>query len=75
MPSDFKPMPTVGLGAYEIRIKISGQWRVIYVANRSEAIYVLHCFQKKTPKTPQAELDLSIKRYKLIGDTHDKKKS
>lgn len=29
MPSDFKPMPTVGAGAYEVRIKVSGQWRVI----------------------------------------------
>jgi phage-related protein len=75
MPSDFKPMPTIGAGAYEIRIMISGQWRVIYVANRADAIYVLHCFQKKTPKTPQADLDLSIKRYKLIGENHAKKKS
>lgn len=32
MPGDFKPMPTVGAGAYEIRIKVAGQWRVIYVA-------------------------------------------
>jgi phage-related protein len=24
MPSDFKPMPTVGAGAYEIRIKMQG---------------------------------------------------
>ena len=24
MPSDFKPMPTVGAGAYEIRIKVQG---------------------------------------------------
>lgn len=25
MPTDFKPMPTVGAGAYEIRIKTQGQ--------------------------------------------------
>jgi len=29
MPSAFKPMATVGGGAYDVRIKVSGQWRVI----------------------------------------------
>ena len=27
MPSDFKPMPTVGAGAYEIRVRVQGQTR------------------------------------------------
>ena len=30
MPSYFKPMPTVGVGAYEVRIKVQGQWRQAY---------------------------------------------
>jgi phage-related protein len=68
MPSDFKPMPTVGAGAYEVRIKVGGQWRVIYVAKHAEAVYVLHCFHKTTQKTAQADIDLAAKRYKLIGD-------
>lgn len=67
MPSDFKPMPTVGAGAYEVRIKVGGQWRVIYVAKHVEAVYVLHCFRKTTPKTAQTDIDLAAKRYKLIG--------
>ena len=75
MPADFKPMPTVGAGAYEIRIKVGGEWRVIFVANRAEAIYVLHCFQKKTPKTSQPDVDLAIKRYKLIGGDHGTQKN
>lgn len=45
MPRDFKSISTVGAGAYEIRIKTGTEWRVIYVANRSSAVYVLHCFQ------------------------------
>lgn len=67
MPSDFKPMPTVGAGAYEVRIKVGGQWRVIYVAKHADAVYVLHCFRKTTPKTAQTDIDLAAKRYKLIG--------
>lgn len=70
MPRDFKPMPTIGAGAYEIRIKMGTQWRVIYVANRSDAIYVLHAFQKTSQKTSQKtakkDLDLAASRYKEI---------
>ena len=33
-------MPTVGAGVYEIRIKQQGQWRVVYVARRVDAVYV-----------------------------------
>lgn len=67
MPKDFKPMPTVGAGAYEVRIKVKGQWRVIYVAKHADAIYVLHCFHKTTQKTAKSDIDLAAVRYKLIG--------
>jgi phage-related protein len=72
MPSDFKPMPRVGPGAYEIRIKVMGEWRVIYVAKETDAIYVLHCFHKTTLKTPKPDIELAAKRYRLIGVNHDK---
>ena len=51
-PNDWKPMNTVGRGVREIRIRdASGAFRVIYVAKLADAVYVLHCFQKKTEKT------------------------
>ena len=69
-PSDFKPMKTVGAGAYEIRYRdASGAFRVIYVAKFAETIYVLHAFQKKTQKTAKADIDLAAQRYKLIGES------
>jgi phage-related protein len=47
-PEDWKPFGEVGAGAREIRIRdSSGIFRVMYVAKFEEAIYVLHCFQKK----------------------------
>jgi len=67
IPSDFKPMPTVGAGAYEVRVKIGTQWRVIYVATKGDAVYVLHAFQKTTRKTAKRDIDLAASRYKLIG--------
>lgn len=64
-PSDWKPMNTVGQGVREIRIgDASGAFRVLYVAKFVDAIYVLHCFQKKTRATSKADLDLAAKRYR-----------
>ena len=64
-PDDWKPMNTVGQGAKEIWIRdAAGTFRVIYVAKFADAVYVLHCFQKKTEKTSKADLDLASKRYR-----------
>lgn len=66
MPSDFKPMLNIGVGVYELRIHVLGEWRILYVAKRPEAIYVLHAFQKKTQKTRREDIELGIKRYQQI---------
>lgn len=64
---DWKPMPTVGSGVREIRIRdAAGAYRVIYVAKFTDAIYVLHCFRKKTSKTNRPDLDLAIQRYREL---------
>ncbi len=64
-PDDWKPMPIIGQGVREIRIRdASGAFRVIYVAKLASAIYVLHCFQKKTQKTSKMDINLAEKRYR-----------
>lgn len=68
MPSDFKPMLNVGSGVYEIRLHLLGEWRVMYVAKKSDAVYVLHAFQKKTQKTRGEDIDLAVRRYRQIGE-------
>jgi phage-related protein len=45
----------------------TGVFRVIYLATRPEAVYVLHCLQKKTRRTRKADLDLSASRLRQIG--------
>jgi len=63
-PEDFKPMSDVGSGVQEIRIKDeAGIFRVLYVAKFEDAVYALHCFQKKTKRTAKSDLDLASKRY------------
>jgi phage-related protein len=60
-------MKTVGAGVNEIRLRdATGAYRVIYLATRPEAVYVLHCFQKKTEKTSQRDIDLAKTRFKAI---------
>jgi phage-related protein len=67
-PTDFKPMSTVGAGAYEIRVRdVSGAYRAIYVAKFEAAVYVLHAFQKKTRQTAKTDIELAKVRYKMIG--------
>ena len=64
-PDDWKPMNTVGQGVKEIRIRdAAGAFRVIYLAKFVDAVYVLHCLQKKTEKTSKADVDLAAKRYR-----------
>lgn len=67
-PSDFKPMPTVGSGVYEIRVRdVSGSYRAIYVAKFESAVYVLHAFQKKSQRTARPDIALAEARYRMIG--------
>lgn len=66
-PDDWKPMSVVGHGVKEIRIRDpAGAFRVIYVAKFAEAVYVLHCFQKKTEQTSKADVDMASKRYRHL---------
>jgi phage-related protein len=66
-PDDAKWMQTVGPGVQEIRIKCEdGAFRVFYVANRPEAIYVLHAFRKTTQKTEKRDIDLGKARLKSL---------
>ena len=66
-PSDWKPMPDIGRGVREIRIRIGGAFRVIYLSSRPEGVYVLHCFQKKSQQTAKQDIALAQSRFKQIG--------
>jgi len=67
-PDDFKPMPAVGKGVEEIRVsEASGAWRVIYVARRADAVYVLHAFQKKTQATAKKDLEIARRRFRQLS--------
>ena len=67
-PDNWKPMKSIGKGVREIRIKAaSGHYRVIYLVNQEDAVFVLHAFQKKSRKTRKSDIDLARKRLNEIG--------
>jgi phage-related protein len=67
-PDDFKPMPSIGRGVEEIRVRDdSGAYRVIYTARLADAVYVLHAFQKKTQATAKRDIDLARARYSELN--------
>ena len=56
-------MNDAGAGVREIRIRVLGEWRILYVAKFAEAVYVLLAFQKKAQKTR------SVRKLPRQGDS------
>lgn len=66
-PVDWKPMPSIGPGVREIRVRDeAGAFRVIYVAHRADAVYVLHCFKKTSQRTSRSDIELATRRYRSL---------
>ena len=63
-PDHWKPFNEVGSGTKEIIIDQQDGWyRVMYVAKFAEAVYVLHCFKKKTNATSKQDKAIAKARY------------
>jgi phage-related protein len=66
-PSDWKPMPDIGKGVEEPRVwDDTGTYRVVYLTRLSDAVYVLHAFQKKTQATAKRDIELARTRYRAL---------
>jgi phage-related protein len=60
-----RPMPSVGVGAAEIRIRDrTGIYRAFYYVRSASGILVFHAFVKKSQATPKHEIELGKKRLK-----------
>lgn len=69
-PPDFKPVPSLGKGILELRVSDDSEaYRVLYVAKFEEAVYVLHCFHKKSKRgisTSKQNAEIARARYKEL---------
>jgi phage-related protein len=68
-PDNWKPFDIVGAGTREIRVnEQEGAFRVMYVAKFVEAVYVLHCFHKKTQATSRHDREIAEARYRAVAN-------
>jgi phage-related protein len=67
-----KPMHGLGSGVFEIALAFHGDaFRVIYVVQLADEIWVIHAFQKKSKqgiRTPKHEIDLVKDRLKRLKE-------
>lgn len=72
-PINLKPFAGLKRNAFELRAKDkSGIYRTIYDTFVKGKIFVLHCFQKKSPKTAQKDVNIANKRLtKLLAAIKD----
>lgn len=69
--ADWKPLTTIGRGVEEIRLRNeTGAWRIIYLARFEDAIYILHCFNKKTQRTSGQDKHIAKTRYLAVVQAH-----
>jgi len=66
-PSDYRPLPSIGTGVFELRDQDERAWyRVVYLSRINDVIYVLHCFEKKSRKMPRRDFEKAKQRLKAV---------
>ena len=66
-PLDWKPVPPVGRGGREIRIRDrANTYRGRSVTNSGDAVDVLHVFRKQSQKTPARDIEKAKARLKAL---------
>lgn len=78
-PSDYRPLPSIGTGVFELRDQDDRAWyRVVYLSRINDVIYVLHCFEKKSREMPRKDFEKAKQRLKAVrtrlaaGKKHEK---
>ena len=71
-PDVAKPLSGLGGGVWELAIRAGGDaWRVVYALQLSDAIWIIHAFQKKSKSgtaTPKHEIDMVRERLKRLKE-------
>lgn len=74
-PLSAKPWKGEGPGVFElVEDHRGGTFRVAYTVRFAKAVYVLHCFQKKSPSgahTAKTDIDLIHERLKLARSDYE----
>lgn len=67
-----RPVTGIAPGLYEIRVKDrAGQFRIIYFIRKTDAIYLLHAYRKKTRKITEKDKWIVMKRLSEVLNEKD----
>jgi len=59
-PMDYRPLPSVGKGLFELREQDKDGWyRVIYLSRTNDCIHVVHAFEKDSREIPENEKEVA----------------
>lgn len=65
--ADWKPMTEIGRGVEEVRLRgSSGAYRILYIARFEQAVYILHCFVKKSRRTSEYDKRIAKARFQSV---------
>lgn len=74
---DVKPLASLGSGVMQVSEDDDGNtYRAVYTVHFEDAVYVLHCFQKKSKegiKTPKEDLKVIQDRLKRVNEIEQEK--
>ena len=74
-PPQAKPWKGEGAGVLElVESHVGNAFRAVYTVRFAKAVYVLHCFQKKSPdgiRTAQSDIDLIHARLKACQQHYE----
>jgi len=66
-PSDYRPLPSIGSGVFELRDEDERAWyRVVYLSRINDVLYVLRCFEKKSREMPRRDFETAKRRLKAV---------
>ncbi|MGA9391689.1 MAG: type II toxin-antitoxin system RelE/ParE family toxin [Candidatus Sulfotelmatobacter sp.] len=74
IPLDSGPMAPVLPGVFELRDEDRDSWYRVFYYAQGGVVYVLHCFKKKTNKTPQSDIEIGRKRLNDLKARFKKQK-
>ncbi len=74
-PADYRPLPAVGAGAFELRDQDERSWyRVVCLSRVRDVVHVLHCFEKKGREMPRKDFETAKRRLKAVRARLDEEK-
>jgi len=66
-PMDYRPLPSIGKGLFELREQDKDGWyRVIYLSRTNDCVHVVHAFEKDSREIPENEKEVACQNLSAV---------